>query len=262
MNFFFFLFFLLNAVTIAEAKIFTKLVQYKTEGVTMNGYIAYEDSSPKKRAGILVVHEWWGHNEYARMRARSLAKLGYTAFAIDMYGNGKTANHPKKAGEYMQASFKNWGTSKARFNKALEILRAHKTVDPEKIASIGYCFGGTVSLKMALSGAELDGVVAFHSALPLQPPVSQGKIKTSLLVINGSEDAFLKPRTAASFIKGIHEANIDLTYINLKGIKHSYTNPKADEFNEKFKIGNLKYDKQADERSWLTMQQFFKRIFN
>ena len=262
MKVFIYLFFLLNTAAIVDAKILTQSIEYKTRGTTMKGYLAYEDSITQKRPGILVVHEWWGHNDYVRMRARLLAKLGYTAFAIDMYGSGKIADHPKKAGEYMQTAFKQWKVSKARFNEALKILRAHKTVDPTKVASIGYCFGGAVSLRMARSGADLNGVVVFHSALPLEPPVSPGKIKAAVLVINGSEDAFLQSETVASFMKEMYEANADLTYINLAGVKHSYTNPKADEFNNKFNIRNLEYNKYADERSWLEMQHFFNRIFN
>ncbi len=245
----------------AHAGIKTEEIKYSVEGTQLTGFIAYDDSIKDKRPGILVVHEWWGHNKHARERAGMLAKLGYTALALDMYGDGKLADHPKKAGEFMNAAFQNWESSKAKFNKAKSILKAHDTVNPEKIGAIGFCFGGAVSIRMARGGADLDGVVAFHSALPNQPPLKKDSVSASILVINGSEDSFLSSETVAAFMKEMMEANVDLTYINLKGIRHSYTNRMADEFNKKFNIENLKYDEQADKRSWVEMDSFFKRVF-
>lgn len=254
------LLFLFIAITV-NAKVQTQEIDYQAEGTNLKGYLAYDDASSNKRPGILVVHEWWGYNEYARSRARKLAKIGYTALALDMYGDGKVADHPKKAGELMQAALENWDVSKARFNAAMNVLKNHKTVNSLKIASIGYCFGGNVSLRMVRGGAQLTGAVAFHGALPLKPAMGKGSLKAAVLVVNGSEDAFLKAETVASFMKQMYEANADLTYLNLKGIKHSYTNPGADVLSRKFNIPNLVYDKTADDRSWQEMQRFFERIF-
>lgn len=251
---------ILSFSNIAYAEIQTQELDYTQNGTTLKGYLAYDDAVKGKRPGILVVHEWWGHNEHARDRARKLAEIGYTALAVDMYGNGKTADHPKKAGEFMNAAFKDWETSKARFNEAQKVLQSHKSVDPERIGAIGFCFGGAVSLRMARGGADLDGVVAFHSALPLEPVINN--MNASVLVINGSKDTFLKSETVGSFSSQMVAGNVDFAYINLKGIKHSFTNKKADEFDKKFKIGNLEYNKQADERSWSAMQKFFQRVFH
>ena len=250
----------INMSTIAHAKIQTQEIDYTYNNATLKGYLAYDSAIKGKRPGILVVHEWWGHNEHARERARMLAKIGYTALAVDMYGNGKTADHPKKAGEFMSAAFKDWDTSQARFNKAKEVLQSHKTVDVERIGAIGFCFGGAVSIRMARGGADLDGVVAFHSALPLQPAIKN--MKTSVLVINGSQDGFLKPETVGSFSSQMMAGNTDFTYMSLAGIRHSFTNKQADEFSKKFNIPALQYNKQADERSWAAMQSFFQRVFN
>lgn len=252
------LFISLSAVVHAEVQ--TQEIEYIQNGTTLKGYLAYDSAVKGKRPGILVVHEWWGHNEHARDRARMLAKIGYTALAVDMYGNGKTADHPEKAGEYMSAAFKDWETSKARFNKAKEILQSHETVDAERIGAIGFCFGGAVSLRMARGGADLDGVVAFHSSLPLEPAITN--MKASVLVINGSQDSFLKPETVGSFSNQMVAGDVDFTYLNLAGIKHSFTNKQAGEFNKKFNIPNLEYNGQADERSWLEMRKFFQRVFN
>ena len=247
-------------VSIVNAEVKTKEVEYAQGGTTLKGYLAFDNVLEGKRPGILVVHEWWGHTEHARDRARKLAEIGYTALAIDMYGDGKTAEHPKKAGKLMNAAFKNWNTSKKRFNKAKEFLQSQKTVDPKRIGAIGFCFGGAVSIRMARGGADLDGVVAFHSALPLEPEIK--KIKASIMVINGAQDSFLKPETVASFSSQMMAGNTNFTYINLKGVRHSFTNKRADEFAKKFKIGNLKYNKKADERSWSAMRFFFERVFN
>jgi len=252
---------LLSISTAANAGIQTKEIEYAAGGASLKGYLAFDDSIATKRPGILVVHEWWGHNEYARRRARMLAKLGYTALAVDMYGDGKLAEHPKEAGEFMRAAFKNFEATKAKFAEAMKILQAHATVDPGRIAAIGYCFGGAVSLRIARGGANLAGVVGFHSALPLEPPMSKGKVTAPILVINGAEDPFLAPQTVAQFVQQMVEANADFTYMSLPGVRHSYTNPRADQLNKKFNIPGLKYDKQADRRSWQAMQQFFNRIF-
>ncbi len=239
----------------------TKEIEYSSGGTTLKGYLAYDDSIKGKRPGVLVVHEWWGHNEHARDRARMLAKLGYTALAVDMYGDGKLADHPEKAGEFMNAAFKDWEGSQAKFNAAKKLLQDHATVDPERIGAIGFCFGGAVSLRMARGGADLDAVVAFHSALPLDPPVSPGQVKAAVLVINGADDGFLDPKTVTSFKEEMAAATEDFKYVSLEGVKHSYTNKQADEFSKKFKMDNLAYNKKGDEKAWSAMQDLFKRVF-
>ena len=252
---------LLSLVALANAGVQAKEIEYSHNGVKLTGYLAFNDSIVGKRPGILVVHEWWGHNDHARNRAKMLAKSGYTALALDMYGDGKLANHPKKAGEFMNLVFSNWLDSQGRYNKALEVLKAHKTVDAARIGSIGFCFGGAVSIKMARGGADLKGIVAFHSALPMEPRITKNSMKSAVLVINGSEDGFLRPEAVASFSQDMFRANVDFTYMNLKGVKHSFTNPQADEFSEKFNIMALQYNKKADEQSWESMLKFFERIF-
>lgn len=257
----FILIFLFGMTSTASAGIHTQIVQYSSGGTQLTGFLAYDDAVKGKRPGILVVHEWWGHNKHARQRAQMLARLGYTALAIDMYGDGKLANHPKKAGEFMNAAFSNWEASQAKFREAKKFLQAHETVDAEQIGAIGFCFGGAVSLRMARGGEDLKGVVAFHSALPDQPKMEKGKVTASILVINGAEDAFLASDTVASFVKEMVEANVDFTYRSLKGVRHSYTNPQADEFSKKFNLPALKYDQQADKKSWGMMHRFFQRVF-
>ena len=142
----------------------------------------------------------------------------------------------------MNAAFKNWATSQARFNKAKEVLQSHKTVDSTRIGAIGFCFGGAVSLRMAREGADLDGIVAFHSSLPLRATINKSNMKASILIINGSEDSSLNPETVGSFAKEMVAGNVDFTYKSLAGVKHSFTNKQADEFSKKFNIPNLEYN--------------------
>ncbi len=245
----------------AQAEIQTSEIDYKVDGAALKGFLAYDDSVKGKRPGVLVVHEWWGHNEHARNRAKMLAELGYAAFALDMYGTGKLAEHPEDAGKFMQAAFKNWEGSQARFKEAMKILKAHETVDAEHIGAIGFCFGGAVVIRMAKGGADLDGVAAFHAALPMTPTVSKGQSIAPILVMNGSDDQFLKPDQVGDFVKELTAANADITYMSLAGVKHSYTNPRADEFRKKYNLGALEYNKAADERAWSAMHSFFQRVF-
>ena len=252
---------LLSFVSLANAEVKLEEIEYSHNDTKLTGYLAYDDSKSGKRPGVIVVHEWWGHNDHARNRSKMLAEAGYTALALDMYGSGKLANHPKKAGEFMNAAFSNWVDSQARYNKALEILKRHKTVDATRIGSIGFCFGGAVSIKMAKSNADLKGIVGFHSALPMEPAITKNSMKAAVLIINGSEDEFLKPETVSAFSEDMFKANVDFTYMNLKGVKHSYTNPEADEFNKKFTLPALQYNKKADEQAWSEMLKFFQRIF-
>jgi dienelactone hydrolase len=249
-------------VVLGNAEVMTEEIEYSHDETKLKGYLAFDDSKLGKRPGVLVVHEWWGHNDHARNRAKMLAEAGYTALALDMYGDGKLANHPQKAAEFMNAAFSNWSDSQVRFNKAMEVLKSHETVDSTRIGSIGFCFGGAVSIRMARGGSDLKGVVAFHSALPIEPALTKNSINSAILIINGSEDGFLKPETVADFSEDMFKANVDFTYMNLKGAKHSFTNPQADEFRKKFNIAALEYNKKADKIAWEAMLRFFKRVLN
>src|SRR3989337_2992881 len=164
------IFFLLISISCSENKeeksgLVEQEVEYTVNGTIMKGFLVYDGSVEGKRPGVIVVHEWWGHNEYARNRARMLAELGYTALAVDMYGDGKQANHPDEAGKFAMEVFQNIEIAKERFNAGLILLKEQPSTDPEHIAAIGYCFGGGVVLHMVRFGADLDGVVSFHGSI-------------------------------------------------------------------------------------------------
>jgi len=237
-----------------------KEIEYSDNETLMKGFLAYDGDIEGTRPGILVVHEWWGHNDYARKRAVMLAELGYTALAVDMYGDGKQANHPDDAGKFAMEIFSNLESAKARFNAALELLKNHPTTDMEKTAAIGYCFGGGVVLHMARFGAELDGVVSFHGSIQTESPAEPDKVKAKILVCNGADDTFVTTEQIEAFKNEMDNAGVDYKFINYPGAIHSFTNPIADSLGKKFNLA-LAYNKIADEESWAEMQKFFSGIF-
>lgn len=244
----------------AGAAVTAREIDYRSGDTILKGYLAYDSDIQGQRPGILVVHEWWGLNDYARMRARMLAELGYTALAVDMYGEGKTATHPDTAAKFSSAVTEDFPVAQKRFMAGLEVLKQQPTVDPEKIAAIGYCFGGGIVLGMARSGVDIDGVVSFHGTLGVGPKAKPGTIKTRILVLNGADDPFVTVEQIASFKHEMDEAGADYRIINYPGAKHSFTNPQADEFGRKFELP-LAYNARADRESWQAMQDFFKEIF-
>lgn len=251
---------LLGSILPAHAGIVAKEVDYTVNGTVMKGYLAYDDKIKGARPGVLVVHEWWGLNDYARKRARMLAELGYTALALDMYGDGKQAHHPDDANKFSSEVMKNQDMAKARFKAGYELLAKQKTVDPQRIAAIGYCFGGAVVLEMARSGADLKGVVSFHGNLGTANPAGKGAVKAKLLVLTGADDPFVPAEQVAQFKKEMDAAGADYKLIAYPGAKHSFTNPDADKFGKQFNLP-LEYNKAADEASWKEMQDFFKQLF-
>jgi dienelactone hydrolase len=244
----------------AGAELKTRDVSYKADGTELKGYIAYDDKFKGERPGVLVVHEWWGLNDYARKRARMLAELGYIAMAVDMYGNGKTAEHPDKAGEFSRQVRQHMDEAEARFLAAKKILVDDPLSDDKKIAAIGYCFGGGIVLEMARRGVDLDGVVSFHGSLPTNHPAKKGEVKAKVLVLNGADDPFTKPEAIANFKQEMENAGVDYKFINYEGAKHSFTNPGADAYGKKFGLP-LAYNAKADKASWKAMQAFFDKIF-
>ncbi len=244
----------------AEAKVVVKNVEYSAQGVTLKGYLAYDDKIQTKRPGILVVHEWWGLNDYARKRARMLAELGYTALAVDMYGNGKQAMHPDDAGKFSNQIMNNFDVGKARFLAAEEFLKKEPTVDPTRIGAIGYCFGGGVVLNMARQGADLAAVATFHGNLKAVKPAEPGMVKAKIRVYTGGSDKFVPPTAVEAFKKEMTAADADYKVIVYPGAMHSFTNPGSTKLGKKFNLP-LAYNKKADMESWQDMKKFFADVF-
>lgn len=235
-------------------------VSYQAGDRTMKGYIAYDDSGTEKRPGILVVHEWWGHNEYARKRARMLAEQGFVALAVDMYGDGKQASHPDEAGKFASEVGKNAVLAKERFAAAHKTLLANSRTDPNRTAAMGYCFGGGVVLELARQGVDLKAVGSFHGSLGTATPAQPGKVKAKLFVANGAEDTFVTAEQITAFKKEMDAANVAYEFVNYPGAKHGFTNPDADLFGQKFNMP-LAYNAEADKQSWSAWLSFLKGAF-
>lgn len=248
---------LLLSATAALAAVKTKEIEYKQGDTTLQGYLAWNDSAKGKVPGVLVVHEWWGHNAHARRQAERLAKAGYVGFALDMYGKGKVATHPADAQTFAAESMKDPAAQKARFDAALDLLKQDPHVDPARIAAIGYCFGGGVVLNMARAGEDLQAVVTFHGALATDHPAEKGMIKPRILVNTGDADPFVPADQVAAFETEMKAAGANYQVLHYAGAKHSFTNPDAATYG----MEQLAYDADADKKSWAAMLKMFKDVF-
>lgn len=243
----------------ALAAVVGQEVEYRAGDTTLKGYIARDEALKGQRLGVLVVHEWWGHNDYARRRARMLAEMGYTALAVDMYGQGKQARHPDDAAKFAAEVSKNMPLAEARFQAALRLLQQQPNVASDHIVAVGYCFGGGVVLEMMRRGIPLDGIAIFHGSLAAKTHSTPGEISTKVLVANGGADPFVTAEQIAAFKQEMERANIDYRLINYPGAKHGFTNPDADSYGKAFNMP-LAYHAEADALSWQELGLFLKEL--
>lgn len=230
-------------------------INYSVGDAKMTAYLAKPSAGTTVRGGLLVVHEWWGHDDYARRRADMLADLGYVALALDMYGDGKRANHPKDAKGFMMEVISNLDLGEQRFQAAYDILKSQPEMSGENVGAIGYCFGGAIVMEMARRGLPLAAVTSFHGSLGPLTPVEKGAVKAKVLVLNGADDPFIKPEQIDKFKKDMDAAGADYEFINYPGAKHAFTNPDATERGRKFNLP-LEYNARVDQQSWAAMQEF------
>ena len=227
-------------------------VSFELKGVNYKSDLFYPESSDIKRPAVIVIHEWWGLDNHAKERAKVLAEKGYTALAIDMYGEAKTVDNPEEAYALSSSLIQNFSLAKEKILKALSLLKERSDVDSSKLTAIGYCFGGTMVLNMARAGADLVLVSSFHGAL--SPPLvetSSETFKSKVLVFNGEADPYVPKNDVEAFKKEMSELKVNYKFMSYKDAVHSFTNKKADENGKKFKLP-LAYNKQADEDSWNT----------
>lgn len=242
---------------IKKQDIQTKSIEYQHGDVTLQGYLAYDATTTVKRPGILVIHEWWGHNEYAQMRARQLAELGYVAFALDMYGKGKVTNDPQKAAGFAGGFYQDRNLMRERAAAGLAVLAKQNFTDTERIAVIGFCFGGTAALELARSGADLSGIVSFHGGLNTPNPEDAKNIKAPILVLHGADDPYVKGEEVQAFQEEMRNAGVDWQMIYYGDAVHAFTNPAAGGD----KSRGTAYNERAARRSWSAMKVFFDEIF-
>jgi dienelactone hydrolase len=254
-----------NNNTTSEKKMATvpvikeEAVNYGNDSVKLTGYVAYDSASATKRPIVLVVHEWWGLNDYIRSRIKQLAESGYIAMAVDMYGDDKMGNNPEAAGNLAMPLYKNPALAKSRFDAALEKIKTYSQADTGKIAAIGYCFGGAMVLNMARLGEPLNGVVSFHGNL-IGVPADKNLLKAKILVCHGADDQFVKPEEVAAFKKQMDSIGADYTFKQYAGATHAFSNPAATEMGQRFKMP-IAYNAAADAASWKEMKDFFGKIF-
>jgi dienelactone hydrolase len=234
-------------------------ITYSGDNITMNGYVVYDENNKDKRPAVLVVHEWWGLNDYAKSRAKQLADLGYVAMAVDMFGNGQTAANPQEAMKLAGPFYGNPQIAKTRLDAALAKLKTYPQVDTGNIAAIGYCYGGFVVLNAAKQGEPLKGVVSFHGNLGGVTP-DKNTLHAKLLVLHGEADPIVKPAEVAQFRKQMDSIGADYTFKSYPNAKHAFTNPAADSVENKFHIG-VGYNADADKQSWQDMKDFFQKLF-
>jgi dienelactone hydrolase len=235
-------------------------VNYKNIGnVISKGFIAYDDNFKGKRPAILVVPEWWGLNDYPKMRVRQLAAMGYFAMAVDLFGNGKTAANPKEAQELTGPFYKDPQIIKTQMDYALQKIREYPQVDAAYVAAIGYCFGGYVVLNYAKMGADLKGVVSFHGGIG-GVPVEKKLLKAKILVCHGASDKFVSQKDVDAFIHQLDSIGADHTLKVYANATHAFTNPASTENGKRFNLP-IEYNAAADKDSWNDMQVFLKRIF-
>jgi dienelactone hydrolase len=241
----------------AEAAVKTKVIEYKQGDTVLEGYLAWDDAKTGKRPGVLVVHEWTGLGPYVKKRAEMLAKLGYMAFAADIYGKGVRPSNPADAGKVASIYKDDRPLMRARARAGLDVLKGQKLVDQNRLAAIGYCFGGTTVLELARDGADLRGVASFHGGLATPKPEDAGNIKTRILAMQGADDPYVKADEVAAFQQEMRAAKVDWQFITYGNAVHSFTNPDAGNDNSK----GAAYNEKADKRSWEAMKQFFAEIF-
>jgi dienelactone hydrolase len=245
------------AASTARAELKSREIEYKHGDTTLLGYLVWDDSGNAKRPGVVIVHEWMGHNDYVRRRANMLARLGYVAFALDMYGKGVKAKDAQEAAQMAGRFKQDRKLMRERAQSGLDVLKKQPMVDPSRLAAMGYCFGGQVSLELARSGADLKGIVSFHGALDTPTPQDAKNIKGKVLACHGAADPFVPPDHVAAFQKEMEDAKVDYQLIQYGGAVHGFTNP--DNANSPMK--GVAYDEKADQRSWQAMQDFFDEIF-
>lgn len=253
-----FLVIILTLILAAEvqAKLVAKTVEYKQDSTVCKGHLAYDDGIRGKRPGVLVVHEYWGLNDFTRKQAEQLAGLGYVAFAADIYGQGLVTTDPKEAGRLAGELRGDKPRLRARAQAALKVLSETSMADPRRLAAIGFCFGGTTVLELAYAGADLKGVVSFHGGLTSPTPEELKSIKAAILVLHGADDPHVKAEAITAFQGAMGQGGIDWQMVFFGGAVHAYMNPAANN-----KAAGVAYDARAARRSWQYMQNFFKEIF-
>lgn len=241
----------------AAAGVETREVRYEAGGAQLNGLFAWNNTNTGPRPGVIVVHEWWGHNKHTREQAKRLADAGYVGFALDMYGDGRVTTHPDSANAFMMQAVSNQETMVARFRAALAELKKDPRVDSTRIAAIGYCFGGMVVLSMARAGEPLAAVGSFHGAIPPASSVAPGSVKARMLILTGGADPMVPATQVDAFATAMRTAGASVEVVTYPAAMHGFTNPQADSMG----VPGLHYDAETDRQSWEVLLKMLREVF-
>jgi len=234
-------------------------ITFTSDSATLHAFVVYNDSVKGKRPAVLVLPEWWGLNDYPKMRARELAKLGYVAMAVDLYGDGKVADNPDSAKAFATPFYMHPEKAKARIDSAIAKIRSYDIVDGTKIGGIGYCFGGGMLINTARLGDDLKGIVSFHGSL-IGTPARKDLLRTRMLICHGNADKFVSPQDVAAFKKQMDSIGANYTFVGYDSATHAFTNPASTETGKKFNMP-IAYNAKADSASWDAMKNFFADLF-
>jgi dienelactone hydrolase len=242
--------------SLAWGQIRTDSIEYKHGDVALRGFLAYDGLLKSIRPGVLLIHEWWGHNDYVQQRARQLAQLGYVVFALDMYGKGVLAKTMEEASNLAGKFYDDRQLMRERAAAGLEILKQQKNVDATRLGVIGYCFGGTAALELARSGADLRCVVCFHGGLKTPNIEDARNIRGTVLILHGADDTYVPAEEVAAFQDEMSKSHVDWYMVSFGDAVHSFTNPAAGTDKSK----GAAYNYKADQRSWTIMRELFLEL--
>lgn len=242
----------------AFADVRTREVEFRHGPTVIRGLIAWNDSVSGRRPGVLIVHGGWGYTDNVREQARRLARSGYVGYAFDMHGLGAVATHHETGGGPAGRLLDdNPAMMATRFMTAIAVLKADPHVDPEKIAAIGYCWGGAVVLNMARAGADLDAVVTYAGILDTKFPAQKNLVQPRILILTGELDPLAPREKRDAFAREMTDAGARFEIVVYPGARHAFTQPYAKEVNSE----SIAYNADADRDSWAAMLKLFSEVF-
>lgn len=233
-----------------------RFIEYEHNGVLLEGFMAYDDAGGQATPGVLISHAWRGRSEFECAKARALAELGYTGFALDLYGKGVLGNSVEENQKLMTPFLEDRAMLQARLHAGLDIFTSQPEVDSDRIAAMGFCFGGLCVLDLARTGADIRGTISFHGLFN-PPGNTQGtKIKAKVLALHGNDDPMVPVDSVTALEQELTEAGADWQIHVYGNTMHAFTNPEANDPG----FGTV-YSEAADRRSWQAMKNFLEEIF-
>ena len=230
-------------------------IEYEHNGTVLEGLLAYDDSLTGPLPGVLISHAWAGREPFECDKARALAAQGYAGFALDLYGKGVLGSDPDENAALMQPFLDDRAMLQSRLTKCLEVLQAQPEVDGNRVAAMGYCFGGLCVLDMARIGANVRGVASFHGLFNPPGNTVGNKITAKVLALHGHQDPMVPVEQVNVFEQEMIKAGADWQVHVYGNSMHSFTNPAANDTSM-----GVMYDADSDRRSWQTLMQFLAEV--